>query len=38
MNIAISKEESNAISIVRVLAMFSIVICYLSFFKFNKLD
>ena len=28
MNIAISKEESNAISIVRVLAMLSIVICH----------
>lgn len=28
MNIAISKEESNAISMVRVLAMFSIVICH----------
>ena len=28
MNITISKEESNAISIVRVLAMFSIVICH----------
>ena len=28
MNIPISREESNAISIVRILAMFSIVICH----------